>query len=577
MSFADTGIHSVADRSESLNSSSAIALWASRALVVLALLAQVFVAWRFWAITWDDSAITLGFARTFAHTGRIEPTPGSGIVEGYSTTLWMLLMAAAAKVISSPAALLAFAKISTLVLNLVNILLIRRWFSTWTPEVLANLVAGMVGCTLMFYETINGMETPLILTLILALLLLFPATTRAKRFWYIVAGGALLLMRWEAAWLLVPFVLAERNRRRILWPALCWTLLFLFSNLVRWLYFGDLLPNTILAKRHFPYSAPSLRIAVTNRIFEPVLILYDCRLLLALLAAYLVYRLFVVKKPGFSFDRLKSYFRESWQLRLTILFLLFSFVLSTAIGPNWGPEFRSFYSAWPFLIGLLLVPVLPNLSPRVLGWVAVGLCLYAVLRMGVRIQPLRSEKAPLYMPSITVDRVAVAAPILAELQQMSGQLTLTYAAPDMGAVMLYSHHVRVIDLGLLCDRVLAHEGFAAIRPYVLQQRRPDVIEVHEIFTQTTRLGDYPEFRDQYRPVYIQGIRFFLNRRLLAELPASRLVEREFLPDGSPQNEEREAFRRSNAPYPYIPLDNTLNQSFHTYLVLQSFIRSPPGT
>lgn len=125
---------------------------------MLALVAQAFVSWRFWALTWDDSAITLGFSRTLASTGQIEPIPGSGIVEGYSTTLWMLLMAAAAKVISSPVALLAFAKISTLVLNLINILLTRHWFATWTMEPLANLAAGIVGCTLMFYETINGMK-----------------------------------------------------------------------------------------------------------------------------------------------------------------------------------------------------------------------------------------------------------------------------------------------------------------------------------------------------------------------------------------------------------------------------------
>lgn len=567
MSFADTGIP-VAERSENLNPFPTVALWASRLLVVLALLAQIFVAWRFWAITWDDSAITLGFARTFAHTGRIEPTPGSGIVEGYSTTLWMLLMALAAKGISSPSALLAFAKISTLVLNLTNVVLIRRWFLTWTPEMLANLVAGTVGCTWMFYETINGMETPLILTLVLAMLLLFAAQSQAGRFGYVVAGCLLLLLRWEAAWLLVPFVLAERNRRRLVFPVLSWILLFLLSNLARWLYFGDLLPNTILAKRHFPYSAPSLQIAVTNRLLEPVKILYDAKVFLVLLAAYVLYRILVAKVPTFSFDRLKRVFRESWQLRFTVLFVLFCLVLSTAIGPNWGPEFRSFYPAWPFLIGLLLLPVLPNLTPKAMGWVTVALCLFTVLRMEARIQPLRSEKAPMYMPRITVERVGTAVPILTELQRASGQTTLTYAAPDMGAVMLFSNHVRVIDLGLLCDRVLAHEGFVAVRSYVLEQRQPDVIEVHEIFTQTTKLGSDPEFVEQYRPVYIQGIRFFLNRRLLSRLPASRLIEREFLPDGSAQSAEREAFQRSNAPYPYIPLDNTLNQSFHTYLVLQ---------
>jgi len=564
MHFAESDVRSAVDR----QASPVLALWASRGLVVLALLAQIFIAFRFWALTWDDSAITLGFSRTFAHTGRIEPTPGSGIVEGYSTTLWMLLMAAAAKVISSPFALLAFAKISTLVLNLINILLIRYWFASWTTETLANLVAGIVGCTLMFYETINGMETPLIMTLVLVMLILFPAVSRAGRFWYIVAGSALLLMRWEAAWLLAPFVLAERNRRRVVLPVLCWTLLFVASNAARWLYFGDLLPNTVIAKQSFPYSAPSLRQGITNHLLEPIRILYSAKLLLAVLVAYAVYRRFMAKMPAYSFDRLKQAFHESWQLRFTVLFLLFSFVLSTAIGPNWGPEFRSFYAAWPFLVGLLLLPVVPNLAPKALGWVTVVLCLFTVLRMGARIQPLRSEKAPLYMPRITVDRVGVAAPILAELQEMTRQPVLTYAAADMGAVMLYSRNVHVIDLGLLCDRVLAHQRFAAIRPYVLQQRQPDVIEIHEVFTQATGLPGDAEFLENYRPVYIQGIRFFLNRRYLQAIPQSRLTEKRFRPDGYPQDSEGEAFRRSNAPYPYLPVDYALNQTFHTYLVLQ---------
>jgi hypothetical protein len=102
----------------------------------------------------------------------------------------MLLMAAAAKVIASPVALLAFAKVSTLLLNLINILLIRHWFGTWTTETLANLVAGTVGCTLMFYETINGMDPPLLLTLVLAMLILFPSVSRLGRFGYIFARSA---------------------------------------------------------------------------------------------------------------------------------------------------------------------------------------------------------------------------------------------------------------------------------------------------------------------------------------------------------------------------------------------------
>lgn len=568
MRFAEAAISPVADRTELLTDSPRIALWASRALVLIALLVQIFVAWRFWALTWDDSAITLGFAQTFAHTGRIEPTPGSGIVEGYSTTLWMLLMAAAAKVITSSAALLTFAKISTLLLNLANILLIRSWFSSWNSETLANLVAGTVGCTLMFYETINGMETPIILTFVLMMLILFPAKGRGAQFWYIVAGSALLLTRWEAAWLLVPFVLTERNLRRNLYPVLCWTILFVVSNLARWLYFGDLLPNTVIAKQSFPYSADNFVQGIILRVIEPFLILYDCKVLVLLVIGYLAYRYFMARESSGPFEPLRQWFSTTWQFRFLIWYLAFSFVLSTAIGPNWGPPGRSFYSAWPFLVALLLLLVLPNLTPKMFGWATIVLCVLTLLRTDARVKALHSDKAPAYMPRITVDRVGVAAPILADIQRLSGKTNLTYAAPDMGAVMLYTRNVQVIDLGLLCDRTLAHKQFAAIQPYVLQQRQPDIIEVHEVFTKATKLGTYPEFINGYRPVYIHGIRFFLNRKLIAALPASRLSEREFLPSGWPQHSEQEAFVRSNAPYPYFPLDYTLNQTFHTYLVLQ---------
>src|SRR5262249_23947591 len=42
---------------------------------------------------WDDSAITLAYARTFAETGRIALTPASEHVEGFSSVAWFGLNA----------------------------------------------------------------------------------------------------------------------------------------------------------------------------------------------------------------------------------------------------------------------------------------------------------------------------------------------------------------------------------------------------------------------------------------------------------------------------------------------------
>jgi hypothetical protein len=101
VSLADNGSSTPAGRFTLFSRKpSSLPILMSLLLLVTAFLAQIVIAWRFQYLTWDDSDITLGFSRTFAHTGK--PTPGSGIVEGYSTTLWMLLMAAAAKIASSP-------------------------------------------------------------------------------------------------------------------------------------------------------------------------------------------------------------------------------------------------------------------------------------------------------------------------------------------------------------------------------------------------------------------------------------------------------------------------------------------
>ena len=45
---------------------------------------------------WDDGAITLAFARTFARHGRVALTPRSEVVEGFSSVSWFLLNAFAA-------------------------------------------------------------------------------------------------------------------------------------------------------------------------------------------------------------------------------------------------------------------------------------------------------------------------------------------------------------------------------------------------------------------------------------------------------------------------------------------------
>jgi hypothetical protein len=183
--------------------------------------------------------------------------------------------------------------------------------------------------------------------------------------------------------------------------------------------------------------------------------------------------------------------------------------------------------------------------------------------MAVHVRELEASDAPIYMPRARVGDIATMATLLSEVQSATHHPHLLFAGPDMGAVMLYTNDVRLIDLGLLCDSYLAHHRYAAIDSYVLRQRQPDVIEVHDFWTKVTNIQAYPLFRDRYRPVYVHGIRVFLSRNLIAEIDPARLTEKSFGPAGHPSDSDLQ-------PTPvvkYTSIDYRLNQIFGAYLVL----------
>jgi hypothetical protein len=542
-------------------------LTVSRILFLVGFLSQIIICWHFRALTWDDAAITLGFARTFAHTGRIEPTHGSGIVEGYSTTMWMLLMAGAAEFLPTPASLLLFAKLSTLLFNLANLVMIRRWYTSWHSELMGNLVAGTVGCTLMFYESINGMETPLLLTLILCLLLLSSQPTRSSRILYLVAGCALVLVRFEAAWLLIPFVVLDRPRRRAISSAMTWIAFFALSTYIRWCYFGSVLPNTVFAKDGVPYSHFSAALEIRRHLAEPKSILVFIAPMLLGGILLLHYRKKHLGVLSFWALVCRSYVHRSGPLYFCSVFSLCALALSTAIGWNWGPALRSFYPAWPFLLGLAFVPLLPRRgeasSNPIFLWTTLAICTFASVHCGLLVKDLAAQRAPLYMPYATIVRMNAMNSVLRHIQEAAHQQKVLYAGPDMGAIMLYSNNVRVVDLGLLCDPVLSRQRYRAIDSYVLERRHPDIIEVHEKWTALSRFGDYPDFLSNYRPVFVDGVRVFITRKMISRVDPARFQDRPFDADGRAGDTDLRKF-----PYiTYQDQDLQLNRLFGRYLVL----------
>jgi hypothetical protein len=551
---------------------------ASRLLYILGLLAQPLVGLAFWTRTWDDSAITLGYARTFALTGRIEPTPGSGIVEGYSTTLWMLLMALIAKLAISPGALLVAAKISTILLNIMNVSLVRRVVALWQREPLPLLIAGVFGLSrITSHETINAMEGPLSLTLLLVAVLALQRRGAGPRMLLCGTGALFVLTRWEAAWLLVPlfFVIVFANRvRDAVLMAAAWGSTFILSNVVRWQYFGALLPNTILAKNGPPYRGATPQLELQRHI--------DCfaALFLALLPLLTLLFYVVVRRaaPLLSFlhsarehatiqspfKLLSRWLRVRQDVLLSGSLVLFALVLGAIVGINWGPPNRSFFPVWPFLLYLILVPAWRLADSQALR-TQLSLALLVIMSLTLVQTSMRMSRptAPEYMPFITIDTIGHLVPPIEQVRAAAGRDDLLFAGADMGAILLYANNVRVIDLGLLCNAYLARVRYPGVHKYIFEAQRPHLMEIHSYWGDLTGINTDPALYQDYRLLFAGGIRFFVRNDVLGAIPSNRLTTGTFDSSG-----RSAAYAMDVMPYPdYTRSDYEVNRRFGVYYVL----------
>ena len=208
---------------------------------------------------WDDGAITLAFARTFARHGRIALTPRSEVVEGFSSVSWFLLNALAALARPSyRAAIFVSQVLSALSICATTVLLARtcallqldRLFTTLTVVAFAAW-----GCS--FAEASNGMEMGLLAAAFLVMVneLLSPQ----PRMLWLGAGVVLAVTtRFEALFYvaLLALTVVSVPGRRAFWgivlPCLGTVLLLSCWRLA---VFSDVLPNTFWAKRWPPYAA----------------------------------------------------------------------------------------------------------------------------------------------------------------------------------------------------------------------------------------------------------------------------------------------------------------------------------
>ena len=206
---------------------------------------------------WDDGAITLAFSHTFADTGRIALNAASEQVEGFSSPSWFLLNALAAKFNLGFFGAVYCSQILTAVAfglsTLFVVLLAGRLGLRFGTTLAIGVALSLFGPTLT--EISNGMEMTLLSASSLALVYFLYFSRNSVL--AMVAAAAFLLTRFEAAIyyavMVIPLFFFGRTKTFV-WFCLFGAAVVLLEEGVRYAIFSDVLPATIHAKSHFPYS-----------------------------------------------------------------------------------------------------------------------------------------------------------------------------------------------------------------------------------------------------------------------------------------------------------------------------------
>jgi len=501
------------------------------ALAIIMQVATVFLVLRFIGIhAWDDGAITLAFSKTFAETGRIALTASSEQVEGFSSISWFLLNALAALFRPGFEQAIAVGQLLAATFVTVSLFFLSKLCRALAfpplAEGLTLVCFAISGATIA--ETANGME----MTLLAASALAFVHATyfAPQRALAILALVLFVTTRFEAifylAFLLLPLWFRGRRAEMFLWASLGGAIFLGLAGL-RWIIFSDILPNTIWAKMHAPYSVYGLR-GFTRRI-EAALELP--RLVLPLLLAIGVGAAVQWKR-----QRCLTWPADWKACHVDLLLMpviaaeIFSFVSSK----NWGYAGRMQFFALPFAL-LLIVQVLLRIGLLADSRRRIAISLFIVTICFSWWNSARNNFSEMFYEAtgsayfeakrslVTPATFRNIGLKVEDIRQTLDRPTIVYLTPDVGGVGLCCANIRVVDIAMLTNRTLARDGYGAL-PSVLRDERPDVIEVHDVWAKDSKIYEDRLFVENYEPLVIRGSRFFLRKDVLDKVKRSGLAQ-----------------------------------------------------
>jgi hypothetical protein len=488
-------------------------LWPAGAITIslIGLLVLVSALWRH---TWDDSAITLAFARNLVRYGDIIASQYGDRVEGSSSMLWMLIHAFWFTRGFSPDSVLVAAKLLSTALVIVNMLLCvqlaQRSLSNRSTRTIA--VCGYMLSSTTIFAAVDGMETALYATLVLSMALIAEQrpTRRLHSIAFAILGALLVVIRHEGVLFLIPFAIAAF---RVNWRAALrdpqWYVLagaaLCYHGWHYW-YFGDLLTNPMHAKHYWPYGLS------TTSLLERVQYHLYPLLEAGFIHLPLIVFISIVAIPGTFVEEARRV--QSQQSDLATYLAATGLAIYILIGNNFGAAHRLAYPALPFLIIVLLrtIDSVVNTRQPIRQWIALMFtAVFTIINLS-NVYSMRIQS------SVNVDVVKRTGQTVTRIQGLLGKAHLTYLGPDMGGLLLYyGDGKRVLDLGLLCDPVLARKGYAVLDAYV-RTEQPDIIETHAPWTY--RIEEIGIIFEAYTPMRLStrpDMSFLVRNDLIADI------------------------------------------------------------
>lgn len=209
-------------------------------------------------VLFDDAMISMRYARNLANGHGLVWNPGGARVEGYTNPLWVIFMAIL-HLFPLPASKISLlVQISGAIFLIANLFFVNKIARILTGNWLVALLSVILTA---FYAPLNnwglqGMEVSVLTLIVSASVWIALENIHSNRFsiWlYLLLGvGTLVRIDMAVVYLVITafLVFADKLHRRqnLIWGIALFVIFISSQTLFRWVYYGDILPNTYYLK-----------------------------------------------------------------------------------------------------------------------------------------------------------------------------------------------------------------------------------------------------------------------------------------------------------------------------------------